>query len=148
MQRRRYGKRRQWSIEYVAVRCLTQQSALEQRARQLLDEQRHAICVRKDLLDDWGGQRLVLRDTANDAGAVATAKAAQGHHRHMRLADPGRLELRSERDDQQDWQVGGAGNNSIQQIQRCGIDPVGILEDHQDGAIRRYAVELFEKRSE
>ena len=148
LQRRRYGERRQRSVEHVAVRRLTQQPALEQRARQLLDEQRHAICVRKDLLDDGVGQRLVLGDAANDAGAVATAKAAQGQHRHMRLADPGRLELRPGRDDQQHRQVGDAGNHSIEQIQRCRIDPVGVLEHDQDGALRRYAVELVEKRRE
>ena len=104
--------------------------------------------MRKDLLDDGVGQRLVLGDAANDAGAVATAKAAQGQHRHMRLADPGRLELRPERDDQQHRQIGDAGNRSIEQIERCRIDPVGVLEHDQDGALRRYAVELVEKRRE
>jgi len=101
VQRRRYGDRRQRSVEHVAVRRLTQQSALEQRARQLLDEQRDAIGVRKDLLDDGVGQRLLPGDAGNDAGAVATAKAAQGQHRHMRLPDPGWLELRPDGDDQQ-----------------------------------------------
>ena len=65
-------------VEHVAVRRLTRQPALEQRAGELLDEQRHTICVRKDLLHDCVGQRLVLGDAGNDAGAVATAKAAQG----------------------------------------------------------------------
>jgi hypothetical protein len=37
------------------------------------------------------GSALSLGDAGNDAGAVATAEAAQGQHRHMRAADPGRL---------------------------------------------------------
>ena len=88
LQRRRYGERRQRSVEHVAVRRLTQQPALEQRACQLLDEQRHAIRAGKNLFDDGVGQSLVPSDAGNDAGAVATAKAAQGQHRHMGLADP------------------------------------------------------------
>jgi hypothetical protein len=135
-------------VEHVAVRCLTQQPALEQGARQLLNEQRHAICVGKDLLDDCIGQRLALGDASNDAGAVAAAKATQGQHRHMRLADPGGLVLRSERDDQQHRQIGDASNGAIEQFKRCRIDPVGILEHDQDGALRRNAVKLVEKRGE
>ena len=104
--------------------------------------------MRKDLFDDGVGQRLVPGDAGNDAGAVATAEAAQGQHRHMRLADPGRLELRPERDHQQHRHAGGTGNHSIEQIKRCRIDPVGVLEHHQHGALRRGAVELVEKRRE
>src|SRR5207237_5248454 len=48
LQRRGYGERRQRSVEHVAVRRLAQDPALEQCARQLFDEQRYAICVRKD----------------------------------------------------------------------------------------------------
>ena len=148
LQRRRYRERRQRSVEHVAVRHLTQQPALEQRAGQFLDEQRHAVGVRENLLDDGVGQRLVPGDAGNDAGAVAAAKAAQRHHRHMRLADPGRLELRPDRDDQQHRQVGGAGNRSVEQIERCRIDPVGVLEHDQHGALRRSAVELVEQGGE
>ena len=58
LQRRWNGERRQRSVEHVAPGGLTQWPALDQHARQLLEEQRHAIRMRKDLLDDRIGQRL------------------------------------------------------------------------------------------
>ena len=52
VQCRRYGERRQRSVQLVAVAGLAQPPTLEQRARQLLDEQQHAIRVLEDLPDD------------------------------------------------------------------------------------------------
>ena len=47
---------------------------------------------------------------------------------------------------QQHRQIGDASNDSIEKIERCRIDPVDVLEHDQDGALRRDAVELVEKR--
>ena len=149
LQRRRYGERRKRCVEHVASWASHATAPLSSSVlAQFLDEQRHAIGVRKNLLDDGVGQRLALGDAVDDAGAVAAAEAAQGQHRHMRLADPGRLDLRPERDDQQHRQIGGAGNRSIEQVERCRIDPMGVLDHDQDRALRRLAVELVEKRGE
>ncbi len=147
-ERRRDRERQQRSVEHVAVRSLTQQPALQQSAHQLLDEQRHTIGACKHLLDDRIRQRLALGDADNDAGAIATAEAAQGQRRHMGLVDPGRLEFRPEGDDQQHRHGSGTGNQSIEQVERCRINPVDVLEQDQDGAQRRCAVELVEKRRE
>ena len=49
----------------------------------------------------------------------------------MRLADPGRLELGPERDDQQDRQAIDARHREVQQLERGRVGPVRVLEDHQ-----------------
>src|SRR5205807_3353618 len=76
LQRRRYRKRRQRSVKHVTLGGLVEDSTLEEGPRQLLDEQGHAIGMRKDLVQDSVGQRFAPSDAANDAGAVATSKAA------------------------------------------------------------------------
>ncbi len=116
LQRRWNGEFRQRPVERIALVGLAEDAALDQRAGQFLDEQRHAICAREDLIDDRVGQRLVPGDAGNDAGAVATAEAVQGQHRHMRLTDPVRPKLRPPRDHQQHRQAGGTGNHSFEQI--------------------------------
>ncbi len=142
MQCRRHGERRQRSVQLVAVAGLAQQPALEQRPGQLLDEQRHAVRVREDLFEDGVRHLLAFGNAADEGDAVAPAKAAQGQHRHVRLANPCRVELRPERDDQQHRQVGNACHHSIEQILRCRIDPMDVLEHDQHGPLRCAAVEL------
>jgi hypothetical protein len=63
----------------------------------------------------------------------------------MGLADPGRLQFRAKRNDQQRRQDSGAGHHSIEQIQRRRVYPVDVLEYDQHGTLRRYAVDLVEK---
>ena len=49
----------------------------------------------------------------------------------MRTSDPGRLEFRPERYDQQHAQAGDPIHDPTEQFQTCGIGPMCVLKDHQ-----------------
>ncbi|WP_312016551.1 hypothetical protein [Bradyrhizobium japonicum] len=58
----------------------------------------------------------------------------------MRLADPGRLkvrlEFRPDGDEQQQRQICGASRDRVEQIKRCRVDPVSVLDHDQPGRLR------------
>ena len=89
------------------------------------------------MLGDRIGQRLALGKPAEHAGAVSSVKAARGQHRHVRLADPGWLELGPERNDHQHRQLGNMGYRSIEQVERCRVDPMRVLTNNQHRTLRR-----------
>ena len=60
----------------------------------------------------------------------------------MRVAGPRRLELRPEGDHQQHGQALQALHREVEQLERGRVDPVRVLEDHQDGPARGEALEL------
>ena len=64
--------------------------------RQLFRLQRQLASVKLLIIDEWPPRQAAPcpSDTGNDAGAVAAVATAQRQHRHVRLADPGRLKLR------------------------------------------------------
>ena len=83
-------KRRQGTGQLVTIAGIGQQARFQHRLGQLLDEQRHAVGARHDLLDDLRRQRLVARDPRDQIRALAPAQPAHGQRGHVRLAGPGR----------------------------------------------------------
>jgi hypothetical protein len=88
------GERRQGTVQLVTIAGVREQTGFQHRLSQLLDEQRHAIGARHDLLDDLCGQRLLARDPRHQIRPLASAQAAHGQRGYVRPAGPGRLELR------------------------------------------------------
>ena len=74
---------------------------LQHRLRHLLHEQRNAVGALDDVLPDARRQRLVADDAVDHGADFALRQPIDGEGGHMRPSDPGRLELRPERHDQQ-----------------------------------------------
>ena len=66
----------------------------------------------------------------------------------MRLAAPGVLKLGAEGDDEQDRQPRYPIDRQVEQLARGRVDPMRVLEDHQDGPAPRQGFELMQQRLE
>ena len=73
-------------------------------------------------------------------------KPAHGQRGHVRLAGPGRLELRPEGDQHQHRQLPDALDHQAQQLERRRVDPVHVLVQRQHRLLRRQARELVDQR--
>ena len=146
VQGRRDRERRQRAGQLVAVAGIREQARFQHRLGQLLDEQRHAVGARHDLLDDLGRQRLVARDPCDQIRPLAPAQTAHGQRGDVRLAGPGRLELRPEGDQHQDGQPLDALDHEAQELERRRVDPVHVLVERQHRLLRRQARELVDQR--
>src|SRR5215510_13616481 len=63
----------------------------------------------------------------------------------MGAANPGRLKFRAKGDCQQNGQVAHTIDCQIKQLARGWIDPVSVLQHHQNGSFPRFGFELAEK---
>src|SRR5215510_440388 len=63
----------------------------------------------------------------------------------MGAANPGRLKFRAKGDCQQNGQVAHTIDCQIKQLARGWIDPVSVLQHHQNGSFPRFGFELVEK---
>jgi hypothetical protein len=66
----------------------------------------------------------------------------------MGEAGPGRLEFRTERNHEQDWQALDAGNHLFEQLDRSRVEPMCVLKNHENRLLRRQALELGDERRE
>ena len=121
--------------------------ALEQRPGDLLDEQRHAVGLADDLLDDRGRQGPRAGDLGDERQAPPAVEPLEPDRQHMGIARPGRIEARPEGDHDEDRQGLGALDQPAEQGQRAGIEQAGILEIHHHRAARRQAGEMVEQCS-
>jgi hypothetical protein len=94
------------------------------------------------------GQRVAFSDLRDQSPLIAPVQAAEGQHRHLRLAGLGRLELGTERHDQQHGQIADALDGEVEQFARGRIDPMRVLEDHQHRLSSCEAFELPDQRLE
>jgi hypothetical protein len=118
---------------------IQEQARFQHRLGQLLDEQRHAVGARHNLLDDRRRQRLVAAHPGNQIRPQTPAQTAQGQRGHVRLAGPGRLELRPEGDQRQHPQLRDALDHEAQELERRRIDPVHVLVQSQHRLLGREA---------
>ena len=113
VQRRRDRQRAQRAVQVIRVRALAQHARFDDRLGHLLDEQRHAVGLRGDLVEQRLGQALAVGDAGDDRlGRCATKPvqcqpgddrmAAEGHdkgracgdqHEHTRALDAIQREL-------------------------------------------------------
>ena len=61
----------------------------------------------------------------------------------MPLAAPGLLELRAEGDEKEDGQSTYSVDHQVEQLARSRIDPMRILNNHQNGVHSRQRFELM-----
>ena len=102
--------------------------------------------LRHDLLDDRRRQRLVARDARDQIRTLAPAEPAHGQRGDVRVAGPGRLELRPKGDQHQHRQLPDALDHRAQQLEGRRVDPVHVLVQRQDRVPRRKTGELVDQR--
>ena len=78
MERRRDRERRNGADELVAVLVFPDQPGFEHRLRQLLDEQRHAVRLGDDVLQDLLGQGPSVGHPPRDLGRLGRTQPVQG----------------------------------------------------------------------
>ncbi len=66
----------------------------------------------------------------------------------MRLTAPGGLKLGAEGDDEQDEHPRHTFECQVQQLARGRVDPMRVLENHQNGPAPRQGCELIQQRFE
>ena len=123
-------------------------AAFEHRLGQLLDKQRHAVGALDDLVDGLAGEAGIAGEPLDQRRAVVPAEPVQRQRRHMRLTAPGVLELGAEGDDEQDRQPRDPIERQVEQFARGRVDPMRVLEHHQDRPAPRQGFELMQQRFE
>ena len=108
----------------------------------LFDEQRDAVGALDDVFFDVSGQRLVADDAVDHAVDLAMTQTIEDKSCHMRLSDPGRLELRPKRHDYENGKVRNPIYRATERFQTRRVAPVRILHDHQHGARARQGFRL------
>ena len=83
---------------------------------------------------------------ADQIRPLAPAQTAHGQRGHVRLAGPGRLELRPEGDQHQNRQLPDALDHEAQELERRRVDPVHVLVERQHRLLGREARELVDQR--
>jgi hypothetical protein len=96
-----------------------------------------------DVLSDVRRQQLVADDAVDHGADVSLCQTVDRQRGHMRLSDPGRLELRPERHDQQHAKARDPVHRATERFQAGGVAPVRILEDHEHGAGARQGFQLY-----
>jgi hypothetical protein len=77
LQGRRDRERGKRSRRLECILTLSEPVGLEHHLRQLLDEERHAVGLLHDLLDDLRGQRLAASDFLHEVRDIARCQALQ-----------------------------------------------------------------------
>src|SRR6516165_4319469 len=146
VQTRRDREWRQSTVKRVTVCLLAQQAAFQNALRQFLNKQRHAICTVDDLGDDLIRQGLAAGDFLYKSSPVDAVQAIELEHRHLRLSDPVRLELGAEGHDQQNRQAAHSFDSEVEHFARGRVDPMRVLEHHQQRLSVRQPFELSDQR--
>jgi calcineurin-like phosphoesterase family protein len=104
---------------------------LEHRLRHLLDEQGDAISALDNVLSDAGRKQLVANDPVYHGADFSLRQSIEREGGHVRSSDPGRLELRPERHDQQRAEARDPIHEPTENFQARRVGPMRILQDHQ-----------------
>jgi hypothetical protein len=96
LQRRRHRCPRAGDRSYRPTRrgARRRLRGFEDRLRHLLEKQRHAVSALDDLVDNVVGEpREISGEALHKRRAVASSEPGQRQYRHMRLANPARVEF-------------------------------------------------------
>ena len=148
VQGRRHRERGQRAREQDRRDPVVLIAAFENRLGQLLDEQRHPVGAIGDLIDDFAAERRVAGEPQDKRCDLTLAEPVQRQNSHMRLAAPGRLKLRPEGNHQQDRQAHDPVDGQIDQLARGRVDPMRVLEHHQDRLPPGQGFQLIQHRVE
>jgi hypothetical protein len=119
---------------------------LQHRLGHLLDEQGNAVAAFNDVAPSDGRQRLVADHMVNHGADLALRQSIQDECGHVRLSDPGRVEFRSECHDQQRAKAPNAVHRPAERFEARRVNPLRILEDHQNWTGARQSLDLRNER--
>jgi hypothetical protein len=105
-----------------------QQSGLEHRSRQFLDQERNAFAPTDDRFRDLGRQRLAAGQPRDQRRTVPAPEAADRQKRGVGQPGPGRLEVRAGGDESQYRHVPQPVDAPVRQFQCRGVDPMNIFQ--------------------
>ena len=107
-------------------------AALQQEARNLLDEERDAAGALAHPFDDVPWQRMTGREFTNHLRDLHAIERRQRDHAMVRPHAPGRAELRPRRRDDQQRRLRPALGQRAHEIERSRVGPVQVLEGEHD----------------
>jgi hypothetical protein len=90
-----------------------------------------------DVLPDASWQQLVADDAVDHSVDITPPQSIDRKRRNMWLSDAGRIEIRPERHHQQHAKLRDPVHQSTEHLQGRGIDPMGVLENHQHRIVAR-----------
>jgi len=133
VQRVRDGQRWQRAEQLIVLAHVAQDAELENRLGELLDEQGDAVGAREDLVQQLGREPLAPGDLRDHGHRLAARQPAQRECRDMRQARPVRLELGPVGYEQEHGGILDVHDALRQQLLRGRVDPVRVLEQHENG---------------
>ena len=107
-------------------------AALEQKARDFLDEQRHPAGALAHALDHLSAQRMASGELADHKRDVGAIEGAKRDHAVVRAQAPGRAEFGPRGREDEQRRLRAALGEGLHQIERGRIGPVQILERERD----------------
>jgi hypothetical protein len=135
VQGRRDGEWRQRAVEHIVVRLLAQQVALQDTWS--IPRRTAARRAARSTIWSMTSQAMSCRRrSAQPMRSGAPVQAIERQHADLRLAGPGRLELRAERYDQQHRQAAYMLDGEVEQLARGRVDPLRILKTITNGCWR------------
>jgi hypothetical protein len=141
--RDRQGRDR--SGELVAVAGETQEAGFEDRLGQLFDEQRHAVGLLEDLVEDLPGQQLVAADPFDQSRALAPVEPVEPQLGDVLPPDPRRGELGPKAQEHHRRQRPHPLDQQIEQLERRGIGPMQVFVELEHGAGAGQIFQLIEQ---
>ena len=117
------------------------------RLRQFLDVERHPVGAPQDACDDLLRQSPAAR-RPHHLRALPAAQPAQGQSRHLWMPRPIGLEFGAVGDQQQNPGVGKPAQSLRNQIARCWIESVRVLEDVEHRFLGCQAEQLVDQSPE
>ena len=146
-QRCGYRQLTPWTGENVTSLLLGKKVGFEHRLGQLLDEQRHAVGLDDDLLDDFLG-KLRAHHAFDQRRTLLAAQSIEGQRRDMVVRIPARLKLRAAGNDDEDGSVLDPVDQEIEHLSGGWVDPVGILKGDHQRLVARQPDQMIHQRGD
>jgi hypothetical protein len=144
-QRGRDGKRLEGPGELVVVIRNGKQPGLQHGLGQFLDEQGKPLRLRQDLFHNGIRQRLAAGDARDDGYRLCSRKSTQRQRHHVRMVRPGWIEFGSEGHNKQHREALDVLDHEAEELHRCGVEPMGVLQHDQRWTLRCQALDLGEQ---
>ena len=131
-----------------AVAAIHDEFQLKHGLGQLLDEERDAVGADDDLAQQRRRHRLVAREMLHDRLTLRSRQAIDRQHLCISMIDQRRRLLRPIGDEQQQTARRDTAGDRLQKLQRRRIEPVRVLDHHQQRLQRADCRHLFPQNGE
>ena len=115
----------------VAIAFDLQVPRLDDHLREFLHEERHAIGPGDDLRGELRRQRFAAGELRQKRAALLRCQLGEAQRRHALVLGPARLKLGAVGEHDQQRDAAELGDEQTERIERGGVGPVRVLEQHQ-----------------